>query len=95
MIDIQTILAEDRSLLLALNGSDSLFLDGWMALLTSGFTWIPLYVALLYLVIKNNETMAQILLIVGCSLLCVAMADGVADFVAKPLVGRVWLVPLA
>lgn len=88
MIDIQTILAEDRSLLLALNGSDSLFLDGWMMLLTSGFTWIPLYVALLYLVIKNNETMSQILLIVGCSLLCVAMADGVADFVAKPLVGR-------
>ena len=32
--------------------------------------------------------MTQILLIVGCSLLCVVLADGVADFIVKPLVGR-------
>ena len=88
MIDIQTLLDTDRDLLLLLNGSSSQFLDGWMAILTSGFTWIPLYVSLLYLVIKNNETMSQILLIVGCSALCVMLADGVADFIVKPLVGR-------
>lgn len=88
MIDIQTILSADRNLLFALNGSDSLFLDRWMVFLTSGVTWIPLYVALLYLVIKNNDTMSQILLIVGCALLCVVLADGVADFIAKPLVCR-------
>lgn len=88
MIDIQTLLDTDRDLLLLLNGSSSQFLDGWMAILTSGFTWIPLYVSLLYLVIKNNETMSQIVLIVGCSLLCVMLADGVADFFVKPLVGR-------
>lgn len=88
MIDIQTILDADRDLLLALNGSSSQFLDGWMAILTSGLTWIPLYISLLYLVIKNNETMSQILLIVGCALLAVVLADGVADFVVKPLVAR-------
>lgn len=88
MIDIQTILAFDRDLLLAMNGSESLFIDNWMMMLTCGFTWIPLYIALLYIVIKNNETMTQILLIVGCSLLCVVLADGVADFIVKPLVGR-------
>mgnify|MGYP004511398967 CR=1 FL=1 len=88
MIDIQNILEADRDLLLMLNGSNSLFLDVWMTFLTSGFTWIPLYVALLYLVIKNNETMTQILLIIGCAMLCVILADGVADFLMKPLVGR-------
>ena len=88
MTDIQNLLQLDQELLLTLNGSNSLFLDGWMTYLTSGFTWIPLYISLLYLVIKNNETMAQILLILGCSLLCVAMPDGVADFLVKPLVGR-------
>lgn len=88
MIDIQTILDADRDLLFVLNGSSSQFLDGWMMILTSGLTWIPLYVALLYLVIKNNETMAQILLVIGCSLLCVLLADSVADFIVKPLVGR-------
>ena len=47
------LLSLDQSLLLALNGSDSLYLDGLMLTYTSGFTWIPLYVGLLYLVIKN------------------------------------------
>lgn len=87
-MDIQSVLEFDRNLLSFLNGSNSLFSDSWMLVLTSGFTWIPLYFSLLYLVVKNNETMAQILLIIGCSALCVALADGMADFVAKPLVER-------
>lgn len=88
MTDIQTILEVDRDLLFWFNGSGSLFIDRWMAILTCGFTWIPLYISLLYLVIKNNETMTQILLIIGCSLLCVVFADGVADFIVKPLIAR-------
>lgn len=87
-MDIESILEFDRHLLSFFNGSNSLFADNWMLVLTSGFTWIPLYLSLLYLVVKNNETMAQILLVIGCSALCVALADGVADFIAKPLVGR-------
>ena len=55
MADIQSILELDRELLFFFNGSDSLFVDGLMATFTSGFTWIPLYVGWLYLVIKNNE----------------------------------------
>ena len=74
----------DRQLLLLLNGSDSVFFDKLMMALTSGFTWIPLYLALLYVVVKNNETTAQILLIIGCAVLCIVLADGVADFLAKP-----------
>ena len=50
------------------NGSDSLFLDGVAMTFTSGLTWTPLYVALIYLVIKNNENMSQIFLIIGCAL---------------------------
>ena len=88
LIDIQSILELDRNLLLWINGSDSIFFDRWMCLLTSGLTWIPLYIALLYMVVKNNETMSQILLIIGCSCLCVLLADGVADYIVKPLVGR-------
>lgn len=87
-MDIQTIIDLDHQLLPFFNGSDSLFLDRWMVVLTSGITWIPLYLSLLYLVVKNNETMAQILLIVGCAFLCVVLSDGMADMVAKPLVAR-------
>ena len=89
-MNVLTIADIDRYLLFFLNGSDSLFYDNFMSVLTSGFTWIPLYIALLAIVIKNNETMTQILLIVGCALLCVVIADGVADFRAKPCCQR-WL----
>lgn len=78
----------DQRLLLLLNGSDSLFLDHLVELLTWGFTWTPLYIALFYLVVKNNETMFQIALTVGCAALCILLADGMADGIVKPLVGR-------
>ena len=78
----------DRSVLAFFNGSSSLFMDNLVVTLTSGLTWIPLYLSLLYVVIKNNETMKQIMLIIGCVFLCIVISDGVADFVVKPLVAR-------
>lgn len=87
-MNILTIADVDRELLFMLNGSDSLFYDQFVCVLTSGFTWIPLYLALLTIVVRNNETMSQILLVVGCALLCVVLADGMADFVAKPYFQR-------
>lgn len=88
LIDIQSILDYDRMALSWFNGSDSIFMDQWMTVLTSGFTWIPLYVALLYLIVKNNETMAQIILTVGCVIGGIMLADTVADLWMKPFVGR-------
>ena len=78
----------DRQLLLWLNGSDSLFMDGVMATLTTGTTWIPLYLALFYLILKNNETMAQVMLTVGCAVVCVLITAGITNLVVKPLVAR-------
>lgn len=87
-MDIYSLVELDQHVFAALNGSDSLFFDGVMTTLTSGFTWIPLYISLLYLIIKNNETMAQIVLIIGCCCLCIFLAEGMSDFIIKPLVGR-------
>ena len=83
------LIALDQELLTWFNGSGSLLLDSLVMMLTSGFTWIPLYIVLFVLVMKNNETMSQIMLIVGCAALCILLADGMADGVVKPLVGRV------
>lgn len=47
-----------------------------------------MYVALLYLVVKNSETMGQIVLVVACAALCVLLADGIADGIVKPSVER-------
>lgn len=87
-MSINILLEVDRQILGMINGSDSLFLDGVMTTLTSGFTWIPLYLSLFYLIIKNNETMHQIVLIIVCAALCVLLADGLADVILKPLVAR-------
>ncbi|MCI6617572.1 MAG: phosphatase PAP2 family protein [Prevotella sp.] len=78
----------DRYLLSCFNGSDSLFWDGVVTTLTSGYLWIPLYVSLFYLILKNNETMIQIFLTAACAILCVVFADVIADYIMKPLVGR-------
>ena len=85
---IDTLINIDRAILLFFNGSNSLFLDGMMQAWTSGFTWIPLYVALFYLIVKNNETMAQIGLIVLGAALCLILDGGVIELLVKPLVER-------
>lgn len=54
-MDIQSLLTSDQQLLLAMNGSDSLFLDQLALILTSAWTWVPLYASLLYLVVKTTR----------------------------------------
>lgn len=85
---LEMLMELDRALLGFFNGSDSLFMDGVMTTLTSGFSWIPLYLSLFYLVVKNNETMTQIMWVVCCVVLCVILSGGVADFVVKPWIAR-------
>ncbi len=87
-MDWNTLIEFDKQLLLALNGSDSLFFDGLAMTLTKATTWIPLYLSLLYLVIKNNDTMQKILLIVACAGLCVLFAGTLNDTLVKPTVAR-------
>ena len=85
---IDTLINLDRAILLLFNGSNSLFLDGMMQAWTSGLTWIPLYVTLFYLVVKNNETMAQIGLIVLGATLCLILDGGVIELLVKPFAER-------
>lgn len=78
----------DRQLLLALNGSDSLFLDRVVRTLTHGATWIPLYLSLFYMVMKNNDNFRRLLLVLGGAGLCYLLAGFVDDEIVKPLVAR-------
>ena len=78
----------DLKILSIFNGSGSDFIDAVSLTLTSGVIWIPLYVALLYVIIKNSDTMLQIALTTGCALLCVAITSGVSELLVKPLVAR-------
>ena len=87
-MDWNAIIEFDKQLLLAVNGSDSLFLDGLAKTLTTAATWIPLYISLFYMVVKNNDTVQKITIIVLCAGLCVLFAGGIDDMVVKPMVER-------
>jgi len=78
----------DLALLHFFNGSQSAIYDQFILTLTNGLTWIPLYIALFVMVLKNNESMSQIFIIVGCCAMGVIFSAGVDDLLVKPLVGR-------
>ena len=82
------LLQSDREVLFFFNGSDSLFMDGLAGTLTMALTWVPLYISLFWIVMKNNENMRQILFVVMACALCFLLSDGLAEGIMKPVVGR-------
>ena len=87
-MDFSTIQNIDFQVLQWFNGSNNVILDQLAVVLTSGVTWIPLYVVLFIVVMRNNETMSQIAFVVGSAFLCILFADGFADGIIKPLAER-------
>lgn len=87
-MDFSTIQDMDMQVLSLFNGSDNIMLDQMVQILTSGLTWIPLYVMLFFVVMRNNETMGQIALVVGSAIFCVLFADGLVDGIIKQLAER-------
>lgn len=87
-MDFSKIQDMDMQVLSIFNGSDNIMLDQMVQILTSGLTWIPLYVMLFFVVMRNNETMGQIALVVGSAIFCVLFADGLIDGIIKQLAER-------
>ena len=86
-MDIQQLINFDQQLLLKLNGSDSIFWDGFMWIVTDTKTWIPAAVALLYIIFKNNGW-KQGLLILFMIALAITLADQTASGICKPYFAR-------
>lgn len=84
---MESLIELDRSLLLALNGSDSAFLDNFMWMVSMTWPWIPLAVAFLMLVVHNSSR-RQALMLIGFFLLSILLADQVSSSIVKPLVAR-------
>lgn len=84
---LQQLISFDQSLLLMLNGSDSLFLDGVMMVITSTEVWIPMFAALLYVIAKNNPPKAFGTTLVAI-VLTIVVCDQVASGICKPLFQR-------
>ena len=84
---MSSLIAFDQRLMLALNGSDSLYMDGVMKLFTSTWVWMPLAFVALFVLLKNN-TFRQFLLLALFIALTVFICDRVTSGFIKPWVGR-------
>lgn len=79
----------DKIGVLLLMGSDSAFLDYFALTVTNALVWMPLFLAMAYMVIKNNDNMQQILIFFGCLAFMMLLSAGVCNIIVKPLVERV------
>lgn len=86
-MDLQRLIDIDKQMMLALNGSDSLYMDGVMKIYTSTAVWIPVALVLLFIVLKNNSPRAALLSVLAVVLTIVA-ADQMSSHLIKPLVAR-------
>lgn len=77
----------DQVVTLALNGSGSLYLDALAMTATRTVVWLPLALALLWVVIRNSDLPVIFLTVAGVGL-CVLLSDQLASSVCKPLVAR-------
>ena len=86
-MDLQRLVDIDKQMMLTLNGSNSLYMDGVMKIYTSTVVWIPVALLLLFVVMKNNSPRGTILSVFAVALTIVA-TDQVSSHLIKPLVAR-------
>ncbi len=82
-----TVIRFDRQLLLALNGSDSEWLDRVFTAVTATSTWLPMAVVLLAAVWHSAGWRRTLLMALGIALV-VLVADRVSSGLCKPLFHR-------
>ncbi|MDD4992450.1 MAG: phosphatase PAP2 family protein [Paludibacter sp.] len=76
----------DTSLFLLINGLHTSFFDGFMWAISAKLTWIPLYLSVLFVVIKIWKKDA--VWIILSLILCVVLADQISSGIIKNLVQR-------
>ncbi|MBQ2126164.1 MAG: phosphatase PAP2 family protein, partial [Bacteroidaceae bacterium] len=86
-MDINAIIDFDKSLLLAINGSNSIFWDGCMKIYTTISIWIPLMLILLYILVKNNSFKDFLLLLLFVAAV-VGLTDTISSGICKPFFER-------
>lgn len=87
MFDLEQLIELDKQILLAMNGSDSLFWDGIMIVYTTTVIWIPFAIALIYLLVKNNDLM-HFFIILLMVVLVLTLTDTIASTICKPYFER-------
>lgn len=77
----------DQQLLLLLNGSESIYWDGFWVCITHPLTWVALYLSILILFVHSMDTPKAVLAVLMVALL-ILIADQGASSVFKPYFHR-------
>ncbi len=82
----ESLLLLDKNLFILINGLHSSFWDGVMFAISAKYTWIPLYIAVLAVIIKNwkRESIWLVIALVGC----IIISDQISSGLIKELVQR-------
>ena len=83
---IETLNLWDTHLFLFLNGLYSPFFDGFMFAISAKLTWLPLYLSVLFVVVKKWKR--ESIWIVLALVLCIVIADHISSGLIKELVQR-------
>lgn len=70
-------------------GSQSIVLDHAALIFTNAWSWLPFYLMLALLIIKNNDNIQLISITFACCIFGVLLATGLTTVIVKPLVERV------
>ncbi len=84
---IELLKGWDTSLLLLINGHFTPFFDNFMFAVSQKLVWIPLYLCVLYILIKNWKKESVWLII--ALILCIVISDQIASGFLKNFVQRV------
>ncbi len=87
-MDFTSIQSADIEIMNLIGGNHSLFADSFMSVLTHPFTWIPFYIALFIMIIKNNETIKHILFIMLMVFMSVLFSGILDNIAVKPFFAR-------
>ena len=86
-MDLQRLVDIDKQVMLALNGSNSLYMDGVMRIYTTAVVWIPVALVLLFIVLKNNSPRGSLLAVLAVTLTLVVTSQ-ISSHLIQPLADR-------
>ena len=84
---LQWLIKIDEQLLLAINGCHNEYFDHFMYLFSDRWIWVPMYVAILYVMIRNFSFRKTIICLIAIAL-TITIADQVGASLIRPIVER-------
>lgn len=84
---LESLQQADQQLLLFLNGMHNSFWDHFMWIFTAKMTWVPMYAAILYVILKNLRLSVSIFTVLAI-VLTITYADQVCATVIRPFAER-------